>query len=205
MYLSPKKQEFVNFILGFTHTNERPPTFVEIMKGLNISSLGTIHWYVTELEKEGVIKRTRGHQGKRALSILEQNLRWDFFKTPMGLVYLIINEYFDDIESRFKLKVKEWEDGGGDYTEEKTEYDMMLLFKNWYKASGGSAEFAKIPQNLRPRMKRFVKQKLVLEKRNYTKLKKDNKDISNHIYTTLVLLESVLDNDTRESDFKNFL
>jgi len=75
MYLSPKKQKFVNFILGFTHTNERPPTFVEIMKGLNISSLGTIHWYVTELEKEGVIKRTRGHQGKRALSILEQNLR----------------------------------------------------------------------------------------------------------------------------------
>jgi len=75
MYLSPKKQKFVNFILGFTHANERPPTFVEIMKGLNISSLGTIHWYVTELEKEGVIKRTRGHQGKRALSILEQNLR----------------------------------------------------------------------------------------------------------------------------------
>jgi repressor LexA len=75
MYLSPKKQKFVNFILGFTHSNERPPTFVEIMQGLNINSLGTIHWYVTELEKEGVIKRTRGHQGKRALSILEQNLR----------------------------------------------------------------------------------------------------------------------------------
>ena len=75
MYLSPKKQNFVNYIQSFTYNNGRPPTFVEIMTGLKIKSLGTIHWYVTELEKEGVIKRTRGHQGKRALSILEQNLR----------------------------------------------------------------------------------------------------------------------------------
>ena len=75
MYLSPKKQNFVNFIQNFTYTNNRPPTFLEIMNGLKIKSLGTIHWYVTELEKEGVIKRTRGHQGKRALSILEHNLR----------------------------------------------------------------------------------------------------------------------------------
>jgi len=75
MYLSPKKQNFVNFIQGFTIKNGRPPTFVEIMGGLDIKSLGTIHWYVTELEKEGVIKRTKNPQGKRALSILERNLR----------------------------------------------------------------------------------------------------------------------------------
>ena len=75
MHLSPKKQNFVNYIQGFTLKNGRPPTFVEIMSGLKIKSLGTIHWYVTELEKEGVITRTRGHQGKRALSVLEQNLK----------------------------------------------------------------------------------------------------------------------------------
>jgi len=75
MYLSPKKQNFVNFIQGFTIKNGRPPTFVEIMRGLDIKSLGTIHWYVTELEKEGVLKRTKNPQGKRALSILERNLR----------------------------------------------------------------------------------------------------------------------------------
>ena len=75
MNLSPKKRNFVNYIQGFTSKNGRPPTFVEIMNGLKIKSLGTIHWYVTELEKEGVITRTRGHQGKRALSVLEQKLK----------------------------------------------------------------------------------------------------------------------------------
>ena len=43
-YLSPKKQRFVNFIKNFTLDNKRPPTFVEIMDGLHIRSLGTINW-----------------------------------------------------------------------------------------------------------------------------------------------------------------
>ena len=73
-YLSPKKQRFVDFIRDFTNTNNRPPTFVEIMSGLNIRSLGTINWYVNELEKEDVIHRMKGKYGKRALSVLEQNI-----------------------------------------------------------------------------------------------------------------------------------
>ena len=73
-YLSPKKQRFVDFIQNFTHDNNRPPTFVEIMGGLSIRSLGTINWYVNELEQEGVLHRMRGKNGKRALSLLEQHI-----------------------------------------------------------------------------------------------------------------------------------
>ena len=73
-YLSPKKRNFVNFIQDFTHENSRPPTFVEIMSGLDIRSLGTINWYVNELEKEDVIRRMKGKNGKRALSVLEQHI-----------------------------------------------------------------------------------------------------------------------------------
>ena len=73
-YLSPKKQRFVDFIQYFTVNNNRPPTFVEIMSGLSISSLGTINWYVNELEQEGVLQRMRGKNGKRALSLLEQHI-----------------------------------------------------------------------------------------------------------------------------------
>ena len=73
-YLSPKKQHFVNFIRDFTYDNNRPPTFVEIMSGLDIRSLGTINWYVNELEKEDVIRRMKGKNGKRALSVLEQHI-----------------------------------------------------------------------------------------------------------------------------------
>ena len=73
-YLSPKKQHFVDFIRDFTYENNRPPTFVEIMAGLDIRSLGTVNWYVNELEKEDVIRRMKGKNGKRALSVLEQHI-----------------------------------------------------------------------------------------------------------------------------------
>ena len=68
--LSPKKQRFVKYISDFTNTHDRPPTFVEIMAGLNILSLGTINWYVNELEKEGVIQRMRGKNGKDRKSVV---------------------------------------------------------------------------------------------------------------------------------------
>ena len=74
-YISPKKQRFVNFIRDFTHDNNRPPTFVEIMSGLEIRSLGTVNWYVNELEKEDVIRRMKGKNGKRALSVLEKHIQ----------------------------------------------------------------------------------------------------------------------------------
>ena len=44
------------------------------MTGLNIRSLGTIDWYVNELEKEDVIRRMKGKNGKRALSVLEHHI-----------------------------------------------------------------------------------------------------------------------------------
>jgi len=72
--ISPKKQRFVEYIKDFTHQNNRPPTFVEIMDGLNVRSLGTINWYVGELEKEGIITRMKGKNGKRALSVLENHM-----------------------------------------------------------------------------------------------------------------------------------
>ena len=73
--ISPKKQLFVDFIRDFTNDNDRPPTFVEIMSGLSIRSLRTINWYVNELEREGMLRRMRGKNGKRALSVLEQRIQ----------------------------------------------------------------------------------------------------------------------------------
>ena len=72
--LSPKKEKFVEFIKEFTSISGRAPTFVEIMEGLNYRSLGTINWYIVELEKEGYIERVKGNNGKRALSVLEENI-----------------------------------------------------------------------------------------------------------------------------------
>ena len=72
--ISPKKQRFVEYIKDFTRQYNRPPTFVEIMDGLNVRSLGTINWYMGELEKEGIITRMKGKNGERALSVLENHM-----------------------------------------------------------------------------------------------------------------------------------
>ena len=97
-YLSPKKQRFVDFIESFTTNKNRPPTFVEIMDGLDINSLGTINWYVKELEKVGVLKRMNGFNGKRSLSVLERHMN-----NALPLLGLIAAGYplevFEDSES----------------------------------------------------------------------------------------------------------
>ena len=95
--LSPKKQKFINFIKLFTKKNCRPPTFIEIMKGLSFKSLGTVNWYIVELEKEGTIERIKGFNGKRAISVLEEQIN-----NQMPLLGVVSAgmplEMFDDIE-----------------------------------------------------------------------------------------------------------
>jgi len=69
--LSPKKQRFLDFIRNFCSDHGRAPTFHEIMEGLQIKSLGTVNWYVRELEKLGVLERGK-YNAKRALSLPNQ-------------------------------------------------------------------------------------------------------------------------------------
>ena len=99
-YLSPKKQRFVDFVDSFTVRQNRPPTFVEIMNGLDINSLGTINWYVKELEKVGVLKRMNGFNGKRSLSVLERQM--DNTLPLLGLIAagypLEVFENFESVE-----------------------------------------------------------------------------------------------------------
>ena len=95
--MSPKKQRFIDYIRVFIEDNDRPPTFVEIMSGLGFKSLGTVNWYIVELEKDGLIERKKGFNGKRALSLLEEKIS---NKLPMlGLVAAGMPiEVFDNIE-----------------------------------------------------------------------------------------------------------
>ena len=69
MILTPKQEYFIKFIENFIHENNHSPSYMEISKGLNIKSIGTVSWYVSTLEKKGIIKRNYGHNGKRAITI----------------------------------------------------------------------------------------------------------------------------------------
>jgi DNA polymerase V len=69
MILTPKQEHFIKFIENFIHENNHSPSYMEISKGLNIKSIGTVSWYVSTLEKKGIIKRNYGYNGKRAITI----------------------------------------------------------------------------------------------------------------------------------------
>ena len=87
-YLSPKKQRFVAFIQTFIDTHGCSPTFAEIMDGLHIKSPGTVNWYVKELERAGVLERSKGYSGKRALLInpviISDDISIHFFESSVA-------------------------------------------------------------------------------------------------------------------------
>ena len=67
------------------------------MKGLSFKSLGTVNWYIVELEKEGNIERIKGFNGKRAISVLEEQINNQL--PLLGVVSAGMPlEMFDDIE-----------------------------------------------------------------------------------------------------------
>ena len=69
MILTPKQENVIKFIKNFIHKNHHSPSYIEISQGLNIKSMGTISWYVSTLEKKGIIKRNYGYNGKRAITV----------------------------------------------------------------------------------------------------------------------------------------
>lgn len=83
--LSPKKERFLRFVKDFIKQHNRPPTFFEIMDGLGFNSLGTVNWYVKELEKDGYLVRG-GYNAKRALYVNEDEDRENYRLPLLGLI-----------------------------------------------------------------------------------------------------------------------
>ena len=73
--LSLKQNKFLSFIKNFALTQGEAPTYDEIMAGLGFRSLGTVNWYVNALENEGYLRRTKGSNGKRALTLTQSTPR----------------------------------------------------------------------------------------------------------------------------------
>jgi repressor LexA len=83
--LSPKKRRFVEFIREFTAREQRAPSFMEIKQGLQLKSLGTVNWYVRELEREGVLIRQGGYNAKRALAV-QTSEKERYYLPLLGLI-----------------------------------------------------------------------------------------------------------------------
>jgi len=69
--LSPKQQRFLDFVKSYTLSNGQAPSYEEIMNSLGFASLGTVNWYVSILTHNGYLSRSKGPNGKRALTLSE--------------------------------------------------------------------------------------------------------------------------------------
>lgn len=72
MSLSFKQKRFLDFIRRHTLIHGQSPSYEEIMVGLGFGSLGTVNWYVRVLTESRHLYRTKGPNGKRALTLTEQ-------------------------------------------------------------------------------------------------------------------------------------
>ncbi|NOZ03359.1 MAG: repressor LexA, partial [FCB group bacterium] len=68
--LTPKQQRFLTFVRRYTLQNGHAPSYEEIMTALGFSSLGTVNWYVKTLTHNGYLDRSKGPNGKRALTLI---------------------------------------------------------------------------------------------------------------------------------------
>jgi len=100
--LSPKKERFLRFVKGFIKQYDRPPTFFEIMNGLGFSSLGTVNWYVRELERDGYLIRS-GFNAKRALYVSEDKDEGNYRLPLLGLISA--GKPLESIEDREYIEV----------------------------------------------------------------------------------------------------
>ncbi|MCB2156504.1 transcriptional repressor LexA [bacterium] len=57
MYLTRRQREVFEFIRGFIDENGYSPSLEEVAKGLDLSSLATVHKHLTNLSEKGMIRR----------------------------------------------------------------------------------------------------------------------------------------------------
>lgn len=67
-----KQREIIDFICQFIQKHGAAPTFREIAKAINVSSLATVHEHLQTLEKKGVIRREKGTM--RAIEVVDKDL-----------------------------------------------------------------------------------------------------------------------------------
>jgi repressor LexA len=70
MAVTRRQKEVIDFISGFVQREGYSPSFEEIARGLNLSSLATVHKHVTNLQAKGLLQR--GHNRSRSIDILSQ-------------------------------------------------------------------------------------------------------------------------------------
>jgi repressor LexA len=68
MAITRRQREVYDFIANFVQRHGYSPSFEEIGKGLDLSSLATVHKHITNLERKGLLKREQNRS--RSIDVL---------------------------------------------------------------------------------------------------------------------------------------
>ncbi len=68
MAITRRQKEVLDFIGSFVERNGYSPSFEEIARGLNVSSLATVHKHINNLQNKGLLQRA--HNRSRSIDVL---------------------------------------------------------------------------------------------------------------------------------------
>lgn len=98
--LTKKQKQVLGFIKSFTKKHDYAPSLEEIKKYLGLSSVSTAHHHITQLVKEGFIKREKNEP--RAIEIKKEKI--DLASIPL-LGTIAAGEPIEAIENKERIKV----------------------------------------------------------------------------------------------------
>jgi repressor LexA len=73
MAITRRQKEVLDFLTSFTQRNGYSPSYEEIARGLNLSSLATVHKHITNLQNKGMLQRA--HNRSRSIDVLPAKAR----------------------------------------------------------------------------------------------------------------------------------
>jgi repressor LexA len=68
MSVTKRQREVLDFISGFVQKNNYSPSFEEIARGLDLSSLATVHKHISNLQNKGLLQRL--HNRSRSIDVV---------------------------------------------------------------------------------------------------------------------------------------
>ncbi len=68
MAITRRQKEVLDFLSNFVQQNGYSPSYEEIAKGLDLSSLATVHKHITNLQTKGMLQRA--HNRSRSIDVL---------------------------------------------------------------------------------------------------------------------------------------
>ena len=81
MAITKRQKEVLDFITNFVERCGYSPSFEEIARGLDLSSIATVHKHISNLERKGLLQRA--HNRSRSIDVLPERKKATAQEIPM--------------------------------------------------------------------------------------------------------------------------